>query len=75
MASTENQEGELQCSMVTASDSGNNFMKKNSNIELPLSSCNVSGTMITALTHCPLESAQQPYEVDTRVFPSYRWRD
>lgn len=55
----------MQCDK--ASDSGNNLTKENSNIERPRSSFNVSGTMTTALTHCPSESAQQPYEVDIMI--------
>ena len=55
----------MQCDK--ASDSGNTLMKKNSSIELPQSSFNVSGTMTTALTRCPSESAQQPYEVDAVI--------
>lgn len=55
----------MQCDKASAS--GNDLMKENSNIELPRSCFSVSGTMTTALTHCPSESAEQPYEVDIMI--------
>lgn len=69
MASRGNQKSILQYIVISAADRGNNLMKKNSNIEILLRFSNVSGTMINAFTHCPTESAQEPYEVDTMVTP------
>lgn len=69
MASRGHQKSKLQYIVISAADRGNHLMKKNSNIEILLSFSNVSGTMINAFTHCPTESAQEPYEVDTMVIP------
>lgn len=63
-----NQKSQLQHSVRSAADRGNN-LKKNSNVELRFSSFIVSGTVISVFTHCPTESAQQSFEVDTVVVP------